>query len=206
MTWKFDVVQFDELVTSRLKNKKPTVLAHWHEDEWALIGFFKNSGMNVLVSQSEDGSAMTRFLKWMGYVVARGSSSRGGVRGLVEFIRNVSKAERPLMSVAVDGPKGPRGVPKDGIFYIAEKLDAPVFVMAAWARSCWVFRKSWSHAYVPKPFTTVFISFNRVSELELISKKDRKNFDGQNLRYQQESQALGKALDNAKTLAKTRDN
>jgi lysophospholipid acyltransferase (LPLAT)-like uncharacterized protein len=190
LTWRYEILDYDSLVEKNLKLSKPVILAHWHEDEWALIGFFRNKAMNVLVSHSKDGRAMTLFLKAMGYKVARGSSSRGGVRGLLEFLKNVKKSSRPLMSFAVDGPKGPRRIPKQGVVFAADKMGVPVYVMAAFADRCWIFKGSWSRAYLPKPFARITISFGQCQPLADSSA------------YDLAAAEVTRALDAAKGLAK----
>ncbi len=189
-TWKIRAEGFDSFIRPLMDSKNPFILAHWHEDEWALTRFFSFRKMNVLVSNSRDGQAMALFLKWMGYQVSRGSSTRGGVRGLLDFIKSVKKSANPMMSFAVDGPKGPRRVPKDGIFFVAEKLNIPLFTIVAYTDNCWIFKRSWSKAFLPKPFAKVQIAFLPVPDP--VAKGD----------YKEWSQKLVASMNNAKSLAK----
>jgi lysophospholipid acyltransferase (LPLAT)-like uncharacterized protein len=141
------------------ENPPPVILAHWHEDEWVLIRVFAKSKMKVMVSHSKDGSIMASFLEFLGFQTVRGSSSRGGAGALIALIRKMTGNRYPLCSLAVDGPRGPRHEPKEGIFKLAEKLNAPIFVMAASSDRAWVFKKSWSQAFLPKPFAKIRVHF-----------------------------------------------
>lgn len=132
--------------------------AHWHGDELALIGPFSNQSMAVLVSKSRDGEMLNRLLGWWGYVVVRGSSSRGGVEGLKGLVDEVRMRGR-IASLAVDGPRGPRGVVKAGILKLAQVTGRPIVPGVAVCRRAFVFEKSWNKAFVPWPFSRVRVQY-----------------------------------------------
>src|SRR5689334_7007487 len=68
-------------------SKKVPIVAIWHDRIFASTYFMRNDGIVVLTSKSFDGEYIARFLTKFGFGAIRGSSSRGGVRGLVEMIR-----------------------------------------------------------------------------------------------------------------------
>lgn len=153
-TWRLEEEALPPGIAERLSQGLPVVFAHFHEDEWAMIGFYAYRRMNVMVSLSRDGGVMAAFLHRLGFGMVRGSSSRGGATALLQLIRVLK--ERPGgVSLAVDGPKGPRRRVKKGIFKLAQSLDAPIVAGVAVASRAIVFRKSWSKAFVPKPFSRV---------------------------------------------------
>lgn len=154
-TWRLEEDPLPLAAQTSLEAGQPLVCAHWHEDEWALLGFYAHRQMIVMVSRSQDGSAMTRFLSGLGFEVVRGSSSKGAVQGLLGLIRTVRRAKAKTVSLAVDGPRGPRRRPKKGVFKLAETLKADILPGAAFADRVWVFKRSWSKAFVPKPFARV---------------------------------------------------
>jgi lysophospholipid acyltransferase (LPLAT)-like uncharacterized protein len=107
-TWSYRVSFATGSTPVNLKTRRPDqsyVFGHWHGDELALIGYGRQSKFLTLSSQSRDGSIMAAALKVMGFKVARGSSSRGGMRGLVSMIRML-RHEHYFVSFAVDGPTG----------------------------------------------------------------------------------------------------
>jgi lysophospholipid acyltransferase (LPLAT)-like uncharacterized protein len=138
-TWKLNEDELPEEIKNRMKNGKPVVFAHLHEDEWAMIGFYANRNMNVMVSLSQDGSIMASFLELLGYKVIRGSSSRRAVGALIALIKEVRSGRNGNVSMAIDGPRGPRRKPKAGFIKLAEALEAPIVVGAAYAKPALVF-------------------------------------------------------------------
>ncbi|MBS1984557.1 MAG: DUF374 domain-containing protein [Bdellovibrionales bacterium] len=154
-TWRLDEEDLPAEVKGRLERGEPVVFAHFHEDEWAMLAFYSHRQMNVLVSLSADGGVMAAFLERLGYQVSRGSSSKGGATGLLQLIRSVKANANRAVSLAVDGPRGPRRRAKNGVFKLAESLNAPIVSGAAVAAHPIIFKKSWSKAFVPLPFSRV---------------------------------------------------
>ena len=197
-TWRIEEDETPESIRGALAQKTPFVLAHLHEDEWALIATYASRGMNVLVSLSADGGVMSHVLEKLNFRVARGSSSRGGASGFLSLLRNVKKASYKGVCLAIDGPRGPRRKVKPGIFKLAESLKAPIVLMSAYADKVWIFQRSWSHAFVPKPYARVRVSYLPGLGLEEIQQglKDGKSAELGEL--------LEKRLNDAKSLAKQR--
>lgn len=157
-TWRIEEDDVPEQVKAVIREGGTEVVALFHEDEWALLGVYADQEMHALVSMSEDGSIMAELLRRCGFVVVRGSSSRGAARGLIALIRSLRKTKRRrLVSMAVDGPKGPRRRAKPGVFKLAESLSSPVMAVGSWSSRAFVFSKSWSKAHVPAPFARVRI-------------------------------------------------
>ncbi|HEX3770615.1 MAG TPA: DUF374 domain-containing protein, partial [Polyangiaceae bacterium] len=92
---------------------RPWVLSFWHGTQWPLLAWHRRRRTVVLVSLSRDGAMQARALAVQGFRVVRGSSSRGGARGLAALVRAM-KQEGADAAFAVDGPRGPRGVAKGG--------------------------------------------------------------------------------------------
>jgi len=135
----------------QLDNIPNFAAAHWHGDELALTPRFGHLGLTILVSHSKDGDSMTRAAQLLGYQVKRGSSSRGGAAGLIALIKAVREGRSVVL--AVDGPRGPRGVCKPGIIRLAEKTGVPLFPVGVAVSRKWAFEKSWNKAYIPLPFS-----------------------------------------------------
>jgi len=194
-TWTLEEEPLPDEVALRLDSGLPVVFAHWHEDEWALLGFYLKRQLIVMVSLRKDGSLMAKFLSKLGYRVARGSSSRNAVGGFLNLIKVVNEAPRKFVCLAVDGPRGPRRRSKKGIFKLAESLNAPIYVGSAAASRAWVFRKSWSKAFIPKPFSKVRLCYVPVLTAEKIKLGVRRD-DFATLGYE-----LEESLKSAKLMA-----
>lgn len=107
-----------------------------------------------MTSQSFDGEYIARFIRKFGYGAIRGSSTRGGVRALVEMIRELRRGLP--MGFSVDGPKGPRYKVKPGPVLLASKTGNPMVPFVLQPRSFWTL-KSWDKMQIPRPFTRCLV-------------------------------------------------
>lgn len=135
--------------------RPPCIFALWHEDDLSLGGAYAYCDVALLVSLSNDGELIARIMRLLGFECFRGSSSRGGARGLLGLIRYVREGGRAC--VTVDGPRGPRHEVKPGVVEIARKTGAPIVPIRAYADRAWVFGKAWSQSRIPKPFSKVTV-------------------------------------------------
>ena len=122
----------------------------WHDRIFAGTYFLRHRQIVVITSQSLDGEYIARFLKRFGFGTVRGSSSRGGVKALVEMIR-LMRDGLP-MAFTVDGPRGPRYVAKSGPVFLAKKTGNPLLPFTVECASFWTVG-SWDKMQIPKPFT-----------------------------------------------------
>ena len=122
----------------------------WHDRIFAGTYFLRDRRIVVITSQSLDGEYIARFLKRFGYGTVRGSSTRGGVKALVEMIRCM-RAGLP-MAFTVDGPRGPRYEAKKGAVLLAKKTGNPMVPFSVELDRSWSV-KSWDRMQIPKPFT-----------------------------------------------------
>jgi len=131
------------------------IYAVWHDRIFLGTYYLRGSRIVFLTSQSFDGEYIARFLQRFGYGAIRGSSTRGGARGLVEMIRGMRQGLP--MGFTVDGPKGPRHEAKPGALLLAKKTGNPVLPFILQPRRFWTLN-SWDKLQIPRPFTrAVFI-------------------------------------------------
>ncbi|HVF31333.1 MAG TPA: lysophospholipid acyltransferase family protein [Pyrinomonadaceae bacterium] len=129
---------------------KVPIYCLWHERIFAGTYFLRGRGIVVITSQSLDGEYIARFLKRFGFGTVRGSSTRGGVRALVEMIRLMRRGL--AMAFTVDGPRGPRREAKTGAVVLARKSGNPMVPFSVHLHRCWTVN-SWDRLQIPKPFT-----------------------------------------------------
>lgn len=122
----------------------------WHDRIFGGTYFLRGRGIVVITSQSLDGEYIARFLKRFGYGTIRGSSTRGGVRALVEMIREMRRGTP--MAFTVDGPRGPRHEAKPGAVVLAKKTGNPMVPFSVECSRFWTVG-SWDRLQIPKPFT-----------------------------------------------------
>lgn len=139
------------------RTRAPCVYAHWHGDELVLIGYYANRRLAVLSSLSKDGTLMAKTLSLLGYQVFRGSSSKGGARGLIGLIRAVQAGSQAAL--AVDGPKGPIYEVKPGVVELAQKTEKAIIPVRARCDRAWHFPRAWNKTYLPKPFARVEVEY-----------------------------------------------
>lgn len=146
----------DEYEAIRKMNDRgdPLVLCLWHEELFALAGFGYRQKCKAVtvVSQSKDGQILAETLEKLGYSLARGSSSRGGVRALLQAKRLMEQEGRATI-FTVDGPRGPRQNPKEGPIFLAQRTNAHIVPMRLSAKRKYVLKKTWDQFQVPLPFS-----------------------------------------------------
>jgi lysophospholipid acyltransferase (LPLAT)-like uncharacterized protein len=136
---------------------RPWVLAFWHGTQWPLLAWRRRRRTVVLVSLSRDGSMQARALALQGLQVVRGSSSRGGARGLAALVRAMRR-DGADAAFAVDGPRGPRGVVKGGVVVAARAAGAVLVPMAGVVHRGIILRGAWDRFAIAWPFTRVDVA------------------------------------------------
>src|SRR5690348_7798239 len=104
---------------------RPWILCFWHGDQLPLLRYQRRRPTVALVSHSADGQMQAFALRLQGLRVERGSSSRGGARGLVAIVRRLSRGQDAAF--ALDGPRGPRFTVQPGA-RAAARLSSGVLV------------------------------------------------------------------------------
>lgn len=150
-TLKFETEGWENFEAIEKAGKIP-IYTFWHNRIFAGTYFFRDRGIVVITSQSFDGEYIARFIQRFGYGAIRGSSTRGGVKALVEMIRLMR--EGLPMAFTVDGPKGPRYVAKSGACLLAKKTGNPLMPFSVECKKFWTI-KSWDKLQIPKPFSRV---------------------------------------------------
>ncbi len=122
----------------------------WHDSIIGPIFGGRSVKMAALTSLHGDGAYVADALECVGITPIRGSSSRGGAAALKEMLDSARDMD---ISIATDGPRGPRRRVKDGIVYLASQTGRPIIPVAFSARRAWYPRGRWTDALIPKPFT-----------------------------------------------------
>lgn len=150
-TLRYEVEGLEKLNAAEANGEHP-IYCFWHDRILAGTYYFRNRGIVVMTSQSEDGEYIARFIQRFGYGAVRGSSSRGGAAALVEMIRLARSGKS--MAFTVDGPRGPRYQAKLGPVLLAKKTGDPMMPFILECRKYWQV-KSWDRLQIPKPFSRV---------------------------------------------------
>jgi lysophospholipid acyltransferase (LPLAT)-like uncharacterized protein len=128
------------------------VMAFWHGRILPATYYFRRRGIVVITSENFDGEWIARIIERFGYGTARGSTTRGGRRAMLQLVRDMA-AGRPA-GFTIDGPRGPARVAQPGAVWLAKATGNPVLPFHLEASSYWSIR-SWDRTQIPKPFSTV---------------------------------------------------
>jgi lysophospholipid acyltransferase (LPLAT)-like uncharacterized protein len=135
---------------------QPVMLIFWHGQMLPVVHHHRHKGMVALVSEHGDGEYLARILERNGFGTVRGSSTRGGSKGLKGLVRAARKGQSVV--VTPDGPRGPRHEVKLGALAAAQLAGLPVVPVAVRVSSAWYFR-SWDRFLVPRPFARVVLEY-----------------------------------------------
>ncbi len=135
---------------------RPWVLSFFHGTQWPLLAWRRRRPTLVMVSHSADGQLQARALGLLGFLVVRGSSSRGGARGLAAIVRGL-KRQSTDAAFAVDGPRGPYGVAKAGALVAARGSGGVLVPMGSAIRSGKTFTRAWDRFALAWPFSRVAV-------------------------------------------------
>jgi lysophospholipid acyltransferase (LPLAT)-like uncharacterized protein len=129
--------------------------AFWHGRILPGTIYFKRRNIVVITSENFDGEWIARIIAKFGYGTARGSSSRGARKALMQMVRDVR--ERPV-AFTLDGPRGPARVAQPGAVWLAKMTGNPIIPFHLEADRHWTLR-SWDETQIPKPFARVALVF-----------------------------------------------
>ncbi len=152
LRWREDGAHHLEHVTAA--GRQP-ILALWHGRILPATLYFRNRGVVAITSQNFDGEWIARIMRRFGYLQARGSTSRGGKRALLQMRRDMAEG-RPA-AFTVDGPRGPAYAAQPGAVWLAKATGNPVVPFHIESTPCWT-AASWDRAQVPKPWSRVAIA------------------------------------------------
>ena len=154
-TWRIERTGL-EAGDVRLAAGERCIFALWHCQLLPLAFTHRRRHVAFLISQHRDGELIARIIQRLGYVTARGSSTRGGGEGTREMIRFAEQGH--LLGVTPDGPRGPAEIVKPGLIYLASRTGFPVLPVSAAAAPSWRL-DSWDRFLIPPPFARVVVGY-----------------------------------------------
>ena len=149
LRWRTEGLEHYDAIVQ--KGQQP-VMAFWHGRILPATIYFRGRGIVVITSENFDGEWIAGIIERFGYGTARGSTSRGGRRALLQLVRDM-QAGKPA-GFTVDGPRGPARVAQPGAVWLAKATGNPVLPFHLEADRYWTV-DSWDRTQIPKPFATV---------------------------------------------------
>lgn len=152
LRWRVDGLEHLEGV---VRAGRQPVLAFWHGRILPATYYFRGRRIVVMTSENFDGEWIARIIERFGYRAARGSTSRGGARALVEMKRTMEQGQPA--GFTLDGPRGPAEHAQPGAVWLAKATGNPIVPFHIEAARHWTAR-SWDRTQIPKPFSTVALA------------------------------------------------
>jgi len=159
LRWRVDGLHHYEAI--RASGRQP-VMAFWHGRILPAAFYFRRRGIVVITSENFDGEWIARIIERFGYGTARGSTSRGARRAVLQLVRELGRG-RPA-GFTVDGPRGPARVAQAGAVWLASATGNPVLPFHLEASRYWTLQ-SWDRTQIPKPFATVGLAVGEPFEV-----------------------------------------
>jgi lysophospholipid acyltransferase (LPLAT)-like uncharacterized protein len=150
--WRIEGAEHYDAV---LASGRRPIMAFWHGRILPATLFFAHRGIIVITSENFDGEWIGRIIERFGYGTARGSTSRGATRALVQLRKMM--AEGKPTAFTLDGPRGPAKQAQAGAVFLAKITGNPILPFHIEAARHWTLR-SWDRTQVPKPFSDVAIA------------------------------------------------
>lgn len=152
LRWRTDGLEHFNAV---VRSGRQPVMAFWHGRILPATYFFRRRGIVVMTSENFDGEWIAGIIERFGYGTARGSTSRGGKKALLQLTREMA-AGKPA-GFTVDGPRGPARVAQSGAVWLAKATGNPVLPFHLEADRHWTLN-NWDRTQIPKPFATVALA------------------------------------------------
>jgi lysophospholipid acyltransferase (LPLAT)-like uncharacterized protein len=152
LRWRTDGLEhFDAILAS---GRQP-IMAFWHGRILPATYYFRRRGIVVMTSENFDGEWIAGIIERFGYGTARGSTSRGGRKALLQLKHDMAAGR--AAGFTVDGPRGPAQVAQPGAVWLAKLTGNPVLPFHLEASRHWTL-KTWDRSQIPKPYSMVSIA------------------------------------------------
>jgi lysophospholipid acyltransferase (LPLAT)-like uncharacterized protein len=138
-----------------VRNGCQPVMAFWHGRILPATYYFRRRGIVVITSENFDGEWIAGIIERFGYRTARGSTSRGGRKALLQLTRDMAAGR--AAGFTVDGPRGPAQVAQPGAVWLAKATGNPVLPFHLESDRHWTLN-SWDRTQIPRPFATVALT------------------------------------------------
>ncbi|PID57695.1 hypothetical protein CSB45_05525 [candidate division KSB3 bacterium] len=148
-TWRVRVLEEERYEKAKARHSN-VIFIGWHEHVLTSTWMLRHRQIAILASQSRDGEYLARLTRLLGFCPVRGSSSRGGARGMRQLIRALEEGHDVL--IGPDGPRGPARECKAGVVLLARHSGRPI-VPCAGSAVRFKRLKSWDQTIIPMPFT-----------------------------------------------------
>lgn len=137
------------------------IAGFWHEDSFIMNLVLKrlaeDRDISVIVTSDERGDYIEFLLARCGGSAIRLPDGAKSRRFIGDVLAEAKRAEKSI-AAAMDGPLGPRRVPKSLVFYLSERGQKEFVAFQTEYSKAASVKKRWDHYKIPLPFTTVTVT------------------------------------------------
>lgn len=144
----------DEHLEQIYRDGRRAIFTFWHGSIFPATYYWRRRGIVVMTSQNFDGEYIARCIQKHGYGVARGSSSRGGLKALAEMAQCLRRGAD--VAFTVDGPRGPRHEAKPGPVLLAKRTGDAIFCFHI-SLDRKIELNNWDRTQIPLPFSRALV-------------------------------------------------
>jgi len=161
------------------------IIAFWHGELLLMpymYSFYRkeNPKAKVIISEHFDGNLIAKTLSFFGLGTIRGSSTRGGVKALIESLKYLQQGYD--IGITPDGPKGPRHSVSDGMIVMAKKADVKIVLVEIIPSKYWQLN-SWDRFIIPKPFGHIDYFISETYDIKDMEMEEARDFIQKGLLY-----------------------
>ncbi|MEO7455317.1 MAG: lysophospholipid acyltransferase family protein [Gemmatimonadaceae bacterium] len=167
-TWRMRSHNAEGLHAARARGDR-VIFALWHGELLPLLWQQRGDKVAIVISDHRDGEIIAKIAESLGYATVRGSSSKGGSRALIGFMRAIDEGYDG--AITPDGPRGPARVFAPGAAVAAQRTGAYIVPIRAVAARSWRL-KSWDRFLIPKPFTRVDVHYGEPTRVIAASPRE----------------------------------
>jgi len=153
-TFRWRTEGLEQLDRVAAAGRRP-IMAFWHGRILPATCYFRRRGIVVITSENFDGEWIAGIIERFGYGTARGSTSRGARKALLQLRRDMAAGKAAAFTV--DGPRGPARVAQAGAVWLAKVTGNPVVPFHIEANRYWEVG-SWDRTQIPQPYATVSLA------------------------------------------------
>jgi lysophospholipid acyltransferase (LPLAT)-like uncharacterized protein len=161
-TGRFQITGFTHLEEAQTAGR-PIIFVAWHGMTMMLVGFFNDhfdfNSIVLIVPDDWRGAALSIFASKLGATPfpmnLKGEGGMATARRLARLVRRVSKGDNCY--ITPDGPDGPAYAIKPGVTYIAQRANAIMLPLGAYARHGYRLNR-WDQYVVPYPYSRISVN------------------------------------------------
>ena len=112
LRWRVEGLQHLDAI---LASGRQPVMAFWHGRILPATFYFRRRGIVVITSENFDGEWIARIIERFGYGTARGSTSRGGRKAMLQLVRDMKAGQRRGLHARRPARSGARGAARRGV-------------------------------------------------------------------------------------------